>query len=423
MKQRRMLLVGLTAVSLLILLTSCATPTTPEAIVETAVPPTLTPQPTATTAPTATPQPTPTPTAEEQANQRLLADGRFTTLLDELTQEIGRDLSDAEQAQVLAMARALWLPDRLDESDWLPNPSGVTLHWRPTLDGREGPVVLVTETQPDSPYAAGAVIFWQGERLLSLTPGGVGYYFEFGRIQQNGWNFDTWVEYDAEGNIVSFVHLETMQYVTRESDDWSIFTLSDLDPQGNRVGDEFWWTNGGEPVRIDTGPGNVPIADYLADNPVLRLTQTEQNGQRMVALEDAETQELRYTLNPTTMQWYEVEPPEQPALAERQFYSDSPIVFTEDRRGIVRGILPDGVSPENLLTMEELDELAQAINFTPTYGCSADYEPDGRLHTLAVVVGHGTARIDYPGFYNTYEGYWLQTCGVGPDGQLVEGCA
>jgi hypothetical protein len=54
--------------------------------------------------------------------------GRFTTLLDELTQEIGRDLSDAEQAQVLALARALWLPGQLDESDWLPDPTGVTLH-------------------------------------------------------------------------------------------------------------------------------------------------------------------------------------------------------------------------------------------------------------------------------------------------------
>jgi hypothetical protein len=111
MKQRIGLLVVLTAVFLLILLISCATPTTPEAIVETAVPPTHTPQPTATTAPTATPEPTATPTAEEQANQLLLNDGRFTTLLAELTQEIGRGLSDAEQEQVLALARALWLPD------------------------------------------------------------------------------------------------------------------------------------------------------------------------------------------------------------------------------------------------------------------------------------------------------------------------
>jgi hypothetical protein len=202
---------------------ACATPTTPEAIIETAVPPTHTPQPTATTAPTATPEPTATPTAEEQANQLLLADGRFTTLLAELTQEIGRGLSDAEREQAMALARALWLPGQLDESDWLPDPAGVTLHWWPALDGREGPVFLVgEEAQADSPYAAGAVIFWQGERLLGLTPGGVGYYFEFGRIQQNGWDFDTWVEYDAEGNIVSFVHPETMQYVTRESEDWSI---------------------------------------------------------------------------------------------------------------------------------------------------------------------------------------------------------
>jgi hypothetical protein len=111
MKQRIALLTGLTAVFLLILLTSCTTPTTPEAIAETAVSPTPTPQPTATTAPTVTPEPTPTPAAEEQANQLLLADGRFTTLLAELTQEIGRGLSDVEQEQVLALARALWLPD------------------------------------------------------------------------------------------------------------------------------------------------------------------------------------------------------------------------------------------------------------------------------------------------------------------------
>jgi hypothetical protein len=183
MKQRIGLLVGLTAVFLLILLTSCATPTTPEAIVETAAPPTPTSQPTATTstgsvqatAPTATPEPTATPTAEEQANQLLLNNGRFTTLLDNLTQEIGRGLSDAEQAQVLALARALWLPGHLDESDWLPDPAGVTLHWRPALDGREGPVLRVVEAQPDSPYAAGALIFWQGERLLTLTPSQPGF--------------------------------------------------------------------------------------------------------------------------------------------------------------------------------------------------------------------------------------------------------
>jgi flagellar basal body L-ring protein FlgH len=83
MKQRIELLVGLTAVFLLILLTSCTTPTTPEAIVATAVPATSTSQPTATTAPTATPEPTATPTAAEQANQLLLNNGRFTTLLDE----------------------------------------------------------------------------------------------------------------------------------------------------------------------------------------------------------------------------------------------------------------------------------------------------------------------------------------------------
>jgi hypothetical protein len=284
-----------TLIALVLTAVACTTTSTPEATV-TAVPHTPTSQSTAATAPTATPEPTATPTAEEQANQRLLNNGRFTTLLDELTQEIGRGLSDAEQAQVLALARALWLPGQLDASDWRPDPAGVTLHWRPTLDGREGPVVRVVEAQPDSPYAAGALIFWQGERLLSLTPGGVGYYFDYGRVQQNGWNFDTWIEYDAEGNIASFVHPDTVQYVTPESEDWSIFTLSDLDDQGNRVNSRLYWQNDGTPTEITSGPGNVPIADYLAGNPNLQLSQTEQNGQRLAALTDAETGSLRYTL-------------------------------------------------------------------------------------------------------------------------------
>jgi hypothetical protein len=296
MKQRIALLTGLTAVSLLILV-SCTQPTTPEPTTLPTVVPTSAP----TTAPD--PTPTPTPTAEEQANQLLLNDGRFTTLFDNLTQEIGRGLSDAEQAQVLALARALWLPGQLDESNWLPDPAGVTLHWRPALDGREGPVLLVEETQPDSPYAAGALIFWQGERLLSLTPGGVGYYFDYGRVQQNGWNFDTWIEYDAEGNIASFVHPDTVQYVTPESEDWRIFTLSDLDDQGNRVNSGLYWQNGGTPTEITTGPGNVPIADYLAANPNLQLTQTEQDSQLMVALEDAETGNILWTLNTETGLW------------------------------------------------------------------------------------------------------------------------
>jgi hypothetical protein len=303
MKRRIELLAGLTAVSLLILLTSCTQPAAPELT----TPPTIAPTAQPTVAPTPTPTLEPTPTYSQQANQLLLADGRFTTLLDELTEELGRGLSDDEQAQVLALARALWLPDHLDESGWLPDPAGVTLHWRPALDGREGPVVLVVEAQPDSPYAAGVLIFWQAERLLSLTPGGVDYYFEFGRIQQNDWNFDTWIEYDAEGNVVSFVHPDTMQYVTPESEDWSIFTLSDLDPQGNRVNSRLYWQNDGMPTEITTGPGNVPIANYLADNPDLQLTQTEQDGQQMVALIDAESGSLHYTLNPDNMQWQEAQ--------------------------------------------------------------------------------------------------------------------
>jgi hypothetical protein len=308
MKQRISLPAGLIAIFLFIFLTGCGQPPAP-ATPEATTPPTIAPavQPTSTPTPTATPEPTATPTAAEQANQLLLSDGRFTTLLDNLTQEIGRDLSEVEQAQVLALARALWLPGQRGASDWLPDPAGATLHWRPALDGREGPVLRVVETQLDSPYAAGAVIFWQAERLLSLTPTQPGYYFEIGRIQQNGWNFETWVEYDSENNIVSFVHPETMKYVTPESEDWRIFTLSDLDDQGNRVNGRLYWENGGTPTEITTGPGNVPVANYLADNPDLQLTQTEQDGQQIVALIDAESGSLHYTLNPDNMQWQEAQ--------------------------------------------------------------------------------------------------------------------
>ena len=225
---------------LLVLLTlvACSQPTT-LATLEPTTPPTIAPaiaataQPTTAPTPTPTLDPTPTPTYSQQANQLLLANGRFTTLLDELTQEIGRGLSDTEQEQVLALARALWLPaaaadlpNHLDESDWLPDPAGVTLHWRPALDGREGLVLLVADAQPDSPYAAGAVIFWQAEGLLSLTPGGAGYYFEFGRVQQNNWDFETWIEYDADGNLYSFVHPETGQDVTPQGDG-TVFIISD----------------------------------------------------------------------------------------------------------------------------------------------------------------------------------------------------
>jgi hypothetical protein len=112
-------------ITALFILTSCTQPAAPELT----TPPTNAPTIAPTALPTTTPDQTPTstPTAEEQANQRLLNDGRFTTLLDNLTQEIGRGLSDDEQAQVLALARALWLPDHLDESGWLPDPADPTI--------------------------------------------------------------------------------------------------------------------------------------------------------------------------------------------------------------------------------------------------------------------------------------------------------
>jgi hypothetical protein len=264
---------------LLLILVACTTPTTSEAIVETAVPPNPTPQPTATTstgsvqatAPTATPEATPTPTAAEQANQLLLNNGRFTTLLDNLTQEIGRDLSDAEQAQVLALARALWLPDQLDASDWLPDPTGVTLHWRPALDGREGPVVRVVEAQPDSPYAAGAVIFWQAERLLTLTPGQTGHNIEFIPITKNGESFSAWGERDPEGQVIRFVDPQPdsphfLKWVSpqdlSEDGSFSIFLVQEIDQSGQTNGDEFWWTNSGEEVRIDAAPDGRDLMDY-----------------------------------------------------------------------------------------------------------------------------------------------------------------
>jgi hypothetical protein len=388
---------------------ACATPTTPEAIIETAVPPTHTPQPTATTAPTATPEPTATPTAEEQANQLLLADGRFTTLLAELTQEIGRGLSDAEREQAMALARALWLPGQLDESDWLPDPAGVTLHWRPALDGREGPVLRVVEAQADSPYAAGAVIFWQGERLLSLTPTQPGYYFEFGRIQQNGWDFDTWIEYDAEGNVVSFVHPDTMQYVTRESEDWSIFTLSDLDPQGNRVNERLVWENGGTPTEITTGPGNVPIADYLTANPGHTLSEID--GQ--LAIVDGDT--LLFTYDGDT--WLPA--PEQAEMEGKDFDISTPFVFSPtDSRGLLFGEIPAGVNPNNLKTLPELISSARENGFHPTYGCSREIEDGYRVQTYAVVVGHGTETSSYPGISFVREGFYYQTCIIGSNGEI-----
>jgi hypothetical protein len=306
MKQRIALLTGLTAVFLLILLTSCATPTIPEAIVETAVPSTPTPQPTTTTAPTITPEPTPTPTADEQANQRLLNNGRFTTLLDDLTQEIGRGLSDAEQAQVLALARALWLPGQRDESDWLPDPAGVTLHWRPALDGREGPVVRVVEAQPDSPYAAGALIFWQGERLLTLTPTQPGYYFDRGQINTNGWNFNAWIEYDAEGNVVRFVHPETGKYITPLSEDWHLYTVSQIDSQGNRVNDEFWWDNNGESILISSVPPDADdgqsLEDYLATKSKSIQAMTI-DGQEYLVIIDAAGLQTEHRYNHDTDEW------------------------------------------------------------------------------------------------------------------------
>jgi hypothetical protein len=288
-----------------------------------------TPQPTATTstgsvqatAPTATPEPTPTPTAAEQANQLLLNNGRFTTLLDDLTQEIGRDLSDAEQAQVLALARALWLPDQLDASDWLPDPAGVTLHWRPALDGREGPVVRVVEAQPDSPYAAGAVIFWQAERLLTLTPSQPGSNIEYTTVHKNGQSFSTWVETDTNGQLIRFVDNTSppdshtyLKWVNpqdlREDGRFSIFMIQDTDPN-NGDSEEFWWTNGGE-----------PIAEYLAANP--GHTLSERDGQ--LVLTDGDT--ILFTLtNATTGEW------EQAVNPAEAFYTQAQALYGE-RYGI-----------------------------------------------------------------------------------------
>jgi hypothetical protein len=323
------------------------------------------------------------------------------------------------------MARALWLPGQLDASDWLLDPAGVTLHWQPALDGREGPVVRVVESQPDSPYAAGALIFWQGERLLSLTPGGVGYYFEFGRIQQNDWSFDTWVEYDAEGNIHSLVQPDTGKYITPQSEDWHLYTVSQIDSQGNRVGDELWWANGGEPVQITTGPGNVPIADFLADNPDLRLTQTEQNGQRMVALEDAQTDELRYTLNPATMQWSEVQPPDQPALTERYFNISTPLTFLAlNSLGLAWGEYPPGVDRQlaDSITLRQIDLAAQSINFPISKGCSSEigYAEPGYFGSIAVIIGHDSFTREFSwGDTTTYQGFWLLTCGRGINNERI----
>ena len=316
MRKRIGLLVGLTAVSILILLTSCTTPTTPEATA-TAVPPTPTSQPTTTTAPTATPEPTATPTAEEQANQRLLNDGRFTTLLDELTQEIGRDLSDDEQAQVLALARALWLPGQTDASDWLPDPAGVTLHWRPALDGREGPVLRVVATQPDSPYAAGVLIFWQAERLLTLTPSQPGFNIEYTTVHKNGQSFSTWVETDANGELIRFVDNTNpgsdtyFKWVNpqdlREDGSFSIFTIQDTDPN-NGDAPEFWWTNGGELVRIATYHDGRPMQDVLNDpsfQNTMEFVTVTVDGREYLATALTTPPRTDYYYNPDTETWIE----------------------------------------------------------------------------------------------------------------------
>jgi hypothetical protein len=233
-----------------------------------------------------------------------------------LTQEIGRDLSDDEQAQVLALARALWLPGQLDESDWLPDPAGVTLHWRPALDGREGPVLRVVETQPDSPYAAGALIFWQGERLLTLTPSQPGFNIMYDQ------GASTWVETDTNGQLIRFVdntsppdsHTYLKWVIPQdlgEDGRFSIFMIQDTDPNNGDA------RNSGGPTaasRCKSPPpsGNVPIADYLTANP--NHTLSEIDGQ--LAITDGDT--ILFALNPETMEWEQAANPAEAFFVQAQ---------------------------------------------------------------------------------------------------------
>jgi hypothetical protein len=157
------------------------------------------------------------------------------------------------------------------------------------------------------------------------------------------------------------------------------------------------------------------MANFLDTNPGLQLTQTEgPSGRHLVALIDTDTQELRYTLDEGGT-WTIVE---QAPLTAREYYSDVPVTFVADMRGVARGELPPGV--ERILTMQELDERAREIGFTPTYGCSTEYGSDGWFHTVAVVLSYDTISFRLPsGTIHNYKGFWMQTCGVGPNGELV----
>jgi hypothetical protein len=269
-------------------------------------------------------------------------------------------------------------------------------------------------------YPHGTLFVWTGEEALLLLPAAPEHAIERAEATLNGQTLLVWGEYDENGRLLRFADTESRHWITpldlTEAGDYSLFVTQPIAPDGQSGDGAIWWGNGGQPVEITTSPETgQSLTGFLAANTDLQLTQTEgDNDQHVAALVDAETQELRYTLD-ASGNWTLVE---QAPLTAREYYSDVPFVFLpDDFRGIARGELPAGV--ERILSMQELDELAHSINFTPEYGCSTHFGSDGRYRIFAVIIGHDTVKTDFGFAITNYEGFWLQTCGVGPNGELV----
>ena len=100
-------------------------------------------------------------------------------------------------------------------------------------------------------------------------------------MQQNNWDFETWIEYDANDNLHSFVHPETGKYVTPQSQDWSVYMLSDLGPDGRPINGEFKWTNGGKSATITHTPDGKPISE-LSD--IYEMQTVNYQGEQVLAI-------------------------------------------------------------------------------------------------------------------------------------------
>jgi hypothetical protein len=286
---------------------ACATP--PE-ITETAVPPTTTSLPaTFTPIPTSTPEPTATPTLT--ADQ--LRDERATAVLTTLP---GYD--PAQHDALLPLARALW-----GDEDVI-DPADVTIVVGETA-------VQVTS---DAAYPSGTLFVWNANshpQPLILT-GQENSAISRGEVAFGAASLNTWVRYDADGNVLEFVDpvgnwISPLDIQTDGR--FSFFTQERILADGSRENtNTVWWANGGQPAEIPNGPDGTPMGNFLDTNPGLQLTQTEgPNGQHLVALIDTDTQELRYTLDEGG-NWTLVE---QAPLTVREFYSDVPFYFCTRR--------------------------------------------------------------------------------------------